>query len=256
MKIVTWNCNGALRNKLEAVNSLNADILVIQECENPEYSTSKYKEWAGDNYLWIGENKNKGIGVFSKNGFSIQPLEWNGEFRLNGLHSKSKLISWVTSDLKLFLPFSINKKYNILAVWTKGQKGERFDYIGQLWKYLQIHHSELNKDNTIILGDFNSNQKWDGDKRTDAWWNHASVVGELKELCFESLYHCKKSEGQGTESIGTYFHHKKESQSHHIDYIFLAHNLLSQSTFEIGVYKDWIEVSDHVPLSLMIAKTL
>ena len=169
MKIVTWNCNGALRNKLEAVKSLNADILVIQECENPKYSTANYRKWAGDNYLWVGENKNKGIGIFSQNGFSIQPLKWNKLFRVNGLHSKSKLISWRTSDLKLFLPFSINGKHNILAVWTKGKKGERFDYIGQFWKYLQIHHTELSKDNTIILGDFNSNKKWDKDKRVDAW---------------------------------------------------------------------------------------
>jgi len=254
MKIVTWNCNGALRNKLEAVNSLNADILVIQECENPKYSTVNYQEWAGDNYLWVGENKNKGIGIFSKNGFSIQPLKWSGKFTLNGFRSKSKLTSWVTSDLKLFLPFSVNRKYNILAVWTKGKKGERFDYIGQFWKYLQIHHTELSEENTIILGDFNSNQKWDEDKRVDAWWNHASVVEELLDLGFESLYHFKKSEQQGTESRGTYFHHKKESQAHHIDYIFLTHNLLSQSTFKIGVYKDWIDVSDHVPLTFMLPK--
>jgi len=250
MRIITWNCNGALRNKLDEVNSLNADILVIQECENPEYSTSKYKEWAGDNYLWVGENKNKGIGIFSKNDFSIQSLEWNGEFILNGLRSKSKLTSWITSDLKLFLPFSVNQQYNILAVWTKGKQGERFDYIGQLWKYLQIHHTELSEDNTIILGDFNSNQKWDRDKRVDTWWNHASVVEELSELGFESLYHIEKNELQGIESMGTYFHHKKENQAHHIDYIFVSHNLLSQSMFEIGGYKDWIKVSDHVPLIL------
>jgi len=254
MKIITWNCNGALRNKLKEVECLNADVLVIQECENPKYSTSDYREWAGDNYLWIGENKNKGIGVFPKNSFSIQPLEWSGEFTLNGLLSKSKLISWITSDLKLFLPFSIDERYNILAVWTKGKKGERFDYIGQLWKYLQIHYTELSKDNTVVLGDFNSNQKWDKDKRLDAWWNHASVLEELKELGFESLYHIKKSEKQGVESMGTYFHHKKENQAHHIDYIFVSKNLFSQSIFEIGTYKDWRNISDHVPLSLTISK--
>ena len=114
MKIVTWNCNGALRNKLDIVNRLNADILVIQECENPKYSTAKYKDWVGDNYLWIGDNKNKGIGIFPKNNFSIKKLDWNGKFILKGIRSKSKLSSWTTSDLKLFLPFSINNKYNRL----------------------------------------------------------------------------------------------------------------------------------------------
>ena len=66
MKLVTWNCNGALRNKLSAATELDADILVIQECEDPDRSSSEeYKAWAV-NYLWRGENKNRGIGVFAK----------------------------------------------------------------------------------------------------------------------------------------------------------------------------------------------
>jgi len=65
MKLVTWNCNGALRNKLKDVDSLDADILLIQECENPEMATKHYGEWVGD-YLWVGTDKNKGICVFPK----------------------------------------------------------------------------------------------------------------------------------------------------------------------------------------------
>ena len=63
MKIVTWNCNGGLRNKLHAVDSLDADLVVVLECEDPAQSTKAYREWAGD-YIWYGKNKNKGIGVF------------------------------------------------------------------------------------------------------------------------------------------------------------------------------------------------
>ena len=39
MRIVSWNCNGALRNELEVLGCLNAD-LTIQEFENPEFSTN------------------------------------------------------------------------------------------------------------------------------------------------------------------------------------------------------------------------
>ena len=38
MKIVTWNCQGKFREKFELIKEENADIYVIQECENPEKS--------------------------------------------------------------------------------------------------------------------------------------------------------------------------------------------------------------------------
>ena len=64
MKIISWNCNGAFRKKYILLDSFNADILIIQECENPiESKDSEYKNWAS-NFLWIGDSKNQGIGVF------------------------------------------------------------------------------------------------------------------------------------------------------------------------------------------------
>jgi exodeoxyribonuclease-3 len=75
MKLATWNCNGALRRKLSQADSLDADLLVIQECEDPTQSTPDYREWAGD-HGWIGYGKHKGA--------SISPAvakpsnDWNG----------------------------------------------------------------------------------------------------------------------------------------------------------------------------------
>ena len=66
MKIVTWNCNGALRKKFEPITELGADICIVQECEDPTRTKdSSYKDWAS-NHIWIGDNKNKGIGIFAR----------------------------------------------------------------------------------------------------------------------------------------------------------------------------------------------
>lgn len=107
MKIVTWNCNGALRKKLPEVDSLGADLLLIQECENPELCSKYYREWAGD-YLWTGTDKNKGIGIFSKNGNRVSALNWHSQFAARGYKRPHQAHAWSTSDLKLFLPFRFN----------------------------------------------------------------------------------------------------------------------------------------------------
>ena len=79
MKIVTWNCNGAFRKKIKSLEEFQADILIIQGCENPEQSKDKiYKKWA-TNFLWTGDNKNKGLGVFAKNDIRLERLDWKSE---------------------------------------------------------------------------------------------------------------------------------------------------------------------------------
>jgi len=244
MKLVTWNCNGALRKKLQAADRLQADILVVQECENPSESTELYREWAG-NYLWVGENKNKGIGIFPKNGYSIDRLEWSGHFKIDGLISSSLSLEWRTEDLKLFLPFRVNDELTLLACWTKGNDSQAFGYMGQFWKYLQIHRNELNSDNTIILGDFNSNAVWD---KPDRWWSHTDTVNELGKMGLSSLYHEIHKEEQGNESTATFFLHRKTEKPYHIDYVFASSNLIESSLLSVGDYSEWLQFSDHMPL--------
>ena len=80
MKIVSWNCTGKFREKFKYILETNADIYIIQECENPEfYNDTEYKDFA-INYIWQGENKNKGLGIFAKENISLNKNNWNSYY--------------------------------------------------------------------------------------------------------------------------------------------------------------------------------
>ncbi|MAK44085.1 MAG: endonuclease [Spongiibacter sp.] len=245
VKIITWNCNGGFRKKYHSLDCFDADLLVIQECEDPAQSTQDYRTWAGD-YIWIGESKNKGIGVFPRKDHSVEQLKWHGSFKITGLCSTSLSLSWSTSDLRLFLPFRLSNGITALAVWTKGRESQAFGYIGQFWKYLQIHRTELAGDRTMILGDFNSNAQWD---KPDRWWSHSDTVTELETIGLLSLYHQQTQDKPGAETKPTFYLQKKHEKPYHIDYVFLTSALSKGAKLEVGRYEQWIPLSDHMPIT-------
>lgn len=246
MKIITWNCNGALRKKTDHIDALGADILVIQECEDPSRSTKAYKAWAGE-YLWLGQSKNKGVGIFSRNGHTIERLDWTGSYEIKEFRNQSPALSWDSNDLHTFLPCKVDNELTLLGIWTKRAKSRYFNYIGQLWKYLQIHKYRLETSNLIMCGDLNSNVIWD---RADRWWNHSDVVNELEEINIRSLYHVRTGEEPGQEYQSTYFMYRNIDKSYHIDYFFVSKDLINNCSLEVGNVEDWIHCSDHVPLIL------
>jgi len=226
MKVLTWNCNGALRRKLEKLNEFEADVMIIQECENPETTNDKnYKRWAG-NHVWVGDNKNKGLRVFVNDKTSI------------------KKYRWPSGGLKYFIPCRINDSFNLLGVWCCN--APTFGYIGQFWKYLELHRKKL--DTCVLAGDFNSNVFWDIPKRS---WNHSDVVRELKALNIESAYHLHHQEDQGKEHIPTFFLYKNLAKPYHLDYIFVSDNInKTRKEISIGSPAQWIGMSDHMPVIL------
>ncbi|GAA5225463.1 endonuclease/exonuclease/phosphatase family protein [Membranihabitans marinus] len=230
MRIITWNCNGAFRDKFNILSDFNADLYVIQECENPAETQHKgYKQWTA-NYLWIGDTKNKGLGIFAKNNIELKRLNWSNQYKAH--------------KVKYFLPCSINNDFDLLAVWNHRNHSTIFEYIGQFWIYLQINKLKLN--NSLIIGDFNSNKIWD---KWDRWWNHSNVVAELKEIGIESLYHYYWDEEQGSESNPTFYMHRKLEKPYHIDYAFGSKEFLTRlKTMQIGAENHWLKFSDHLPI--------
>ena len=231
MKIVSWNCNGGLRNKLSAIQNIDADIYIIQECVDPkQVSSSEYLSWAA-NYLWVGVSKNKGVGVFARPGIKLTPYHLD------------------LGKLESFLPCIINDRIFLLAVWTRQANSPTFGYIGQLWKYLDQFKATLENKDAFVIGDLNSNACWDV---WDRWWNHSDVVKILEDIGLYSLYHYYKNVQQGSENEPTFYMHRKLEKPYHIDYAFIPKRLISSSTVEVGHPEYWLKYSDHMPLIITV----
>ena len=127
--------------------------MVIQECEDPQRaSADSYSDFAS-NALWIGHNKNKGLGVFAKPGIKIEKLAWE------------------SNSLRYFLLVRINHTFDLVAVWACKP------YIEAFYEYERHHHQNIDR-NTVILGDFNSNVVWD---RLHGQRNHTTATRLLQD---------------------------------------------------------------------------
>jgi len=230
IRILTWNCGGALRKKLNAFSNINADIFIIQECEDPERANDNiYKAWARK-YLWIGDNKNKGLGVFTNE-------KWALEKYILG-----------SNALRYFIPCRINNYFNLIAVWAMDNK-ENYDarYIGQVWLAIDFYMNLLS-DAVLIIGDFNSNKIWDYKDRIGT---HSDVVQKLAEHRIDSFYHKYYEESQGEETQPTFYLHKNINKPYHIDYIFGSEKFSNSiHSLTVGKPEKWLAYSDHMPMFL------
>lgn len=224
MRIVTWNCNGKFREKHRAIKKLAADVYVIQECEDPKMTgVVDYQEFA-QNHIWVGHN-NRGLGIFATKEVSLKNNLWN------------------PFGLEWFISCTVNNEITLVGVWACG------NYIADIYVYLQIYKNRLGiSTNNLICGDFNSNTCWDNKRRIRT---HSAVVKELEEIGLTSAYHDYFQEIQGKETKPTFYMYRHEDKPYHIDYMF--HNMLKISSFSVGSFKDWITLSDHMPIILDVS---
>ena len=210
------------------LNELDPDIAFIQECEHPD----KFKEKLFPFYIWEGgENKNKGIAVFSKN--EIIQLDRK-------------------SPSRFYIPFMVNGTV-FIGIWAMDDKEKpKNRYIAQVWNILN-EYKELFDTNIIILGDFNWNIIWDEKESYSLAGDFRLVNSMLNNNSIVSVYHHHFNEVFGKEKNSTYFMHKNQEKKYHTDYIFLKKNTMDNiKNFSVGQYNEWIEYSDHMPLFLEI----
>ncbi|MGL5383354.1 MAG: endonuclease/exonuclease/phosphatase family protein [Culicoidibacterales bacterium] len=220
MRIVSWNCQGKFREKYQYIEQYDADIYVIQECEDPKQSKNEGYRLFAENSLWTGINKTKGLGVFAKLGISLENKQWENYL------------------LRHFLPVRINQSFDILAIWTASP------HIEEYCVYQAIHKNKFHE-RMVVIGDFNSNKKWDS-KHSNR--THTYAVETLKLFQLESAYHHQFQELQGEETQATLYMYRNKMKPYHIDYAFL--NLAYYQKLTIGDYGKWAQYSDHMPLIL------
>ncbi|MEB9553207.1 endonuclease/exonuclease/phosphatase family protein [Bacillus cereus] len=231
MKIVVWNAGMAFRKKIDKISPLKADILVISECEKSEEWGQIDKEKGINDFLWEGDNPNKGIGIIT--------FDERYQIEIHPDYDKS---------FRYIVPIKVSadkQEFIMFAVWS--QKGEKrySSYIGQIYLALEKYASLL-KEPCIIVGDWNSNKVFDHIKRVKT---HSEVVEFLEGFGIKSAYHQFSKEKQSEESKATHYFRKEKGRRFHIDYLFASEIFLEQlKSFKIGSCEEWIEFSDHMPI--------
>ena len=227
MKIVTWNCNLNFTTKFERLESIDADVYIIQECEN-----LKENYFSGSKFFWTGRIENKGLGVLIK----------NGSASLDAIHNP---------NLINFLPIR-SDGLRILGVWAYNHRAKKFgdNVSGETIKAIEFYKDWLVEESLpcVFGGDFNNSVVWDKQNNEN---NFQNINKRLEVLGFRSAYHSKNNAAYGAEEHATFFHTKKESKKYHIDYLYLKS--ADFKSIEIGKYEDWIKLSDHVPVTVELS---
>jgi exonuclease III len=237
MKIITWNCQGAFRKKVDFILALKPDILVIQECEHPDKLLFDNKTKKPTDVLWFGDNHHKGLGIFSYSACRFAPTET------------------YTPNFKIIAPITVtggSHDFTLFAIWANNPSDKKKQYVGQIYHALKHYAPLLNNRSVVLTGDFNSNKIWDRATREE---NHSAVVEILAAKGIHSFYHHQFSQEQGKEKHPTFYLHRDKKKPYHLDYFFASNDLLSQlQDVKVGTYKKWITHSDHSPIIVEINK--
>lgn len=244
MKIVTWNCNThpsvntteraakSFAEKVEAINHLDFDILILQEIARPEFEKLPYQFWYAEDGIF-----SRGIGIITKPNYRI-------ELPVNYLPTRSSIPLKVIGE----------RTFNLLALWSHPplRSPTYKQYVEEIEMQIEILKPFLKSAPLVIAGDFNSNSRWD--KKAGKSINHSKLVNNLEsEFRTKSCYHAHSGEIQGNESQNTFYLNYKIEKPFHIDYCFVP-NDWKITDVKIGNYESWVnsKLSDHCPLSVEI----
>ena len=224
MIITTWNCNLKLKSKYEYIESLDSDIVIIQECEK-----LKQDYFLNTQYFWTGRDENKGLGVLVKKDTA----------KISKLHNPNFIH---------FLPIETDN-LNIMGVWAFNHRAVKYGDNANGRTLDAINYYDIwlkDSQKSIFAGDFNNSIIWDKTSNP----RFSNINNELNRLGYESSYHKQTQDIFGKEKETTFYHTKKEDKKYHIDYIYIKG--MNIKSLDIGLYDNWIKHSDHCPVSIEV----
>lgn len=224
----------AYRKKAVHILAYEPDIVVVPECEHPDKLIFPAGVQRPADMLWFGENKNKGLGIFSY-----------GHLRFKKLRNHNPAF-------KMIVPVTVtgnSSPFTLFAVWANNPADPDGVYVEQVWKALNFYR--LSKKGTILAGDFNSNTIFDKKYRIG---NHSHVVELLHKKGISSCYHVHHKQIQGKEEHPTHYLYRHQDKPFHLDYCFASSDLIQKiRSVEIGAFEYWKQYSDHVPVIVTFA---
>jgi exonuclease III len=294
MVIINWNCRQKFWNRYKIFSEKipEWDILVIQECDYPEYVKEDhpdYYDWAMKHQCkWIGDEWDKpqkiGIGIFAKNHIKIDDLrqcfkdKFSKEFDWSSIRSNMR-----SKDLKYFLPVLVNDDFILIGIYAKSPKIDNkileelnknlnnvekkykyhLQYLGQIKEYLTIKENKENLlgKSCIAVGDFNENPTIKSVKKEFFKETMNFIKNEIGLI---SVYHYINGNiNFGEEKEPTRYDPQKKNdpnyQGDHIDYCMVSENLknklrikISNEWIDENGIKKWKGISDHCPLTIYI----
>jgi len=230
MKLIAWNCQGAFRKKAKYIADYKPDIAIISECEHPDRLHFENDTEPPTSYLWFGDNQVKGIGIFSYSGANFE------------------LYEGYDPSIRYCIPIRVFGRwnFNLIAIWAMNHADRRLSYIGQIYSAVEKYADFIKPDETVLLGDWNSNKQWDDFARHG---NHSQVVAKLAAKGITSVYHAYFQEPFGEETIDTFYLYRKRGKGYHMDYCFVPETWLERlKVCSVGSFDDWSSFSDHSPI--------
>lgn len=224
MKIVSWNANGKFREKFKAILELDADVYVIQECENPETCRNKEYRDVFKSYHWTGSLSYKGLMVCTtRPDISIERLDWGADGR------------------RFFMPVRINDSFNLVAAWACDP------YYEELQGWIEAVFERIDS-KTVIIGDLNSSVVFDRKYPRKPGRSFGDVIVMLESKGLLPMWHHHHREEQGSETAPTFFLHRHLDKPYHIDHCFADPELVI--SIIIHARWQWLSHSDHLPVEI------